>query len=233
MPKCPRGFQELAELEAMAGRVERELARGRFRPPPARSSPLDRNAAPPHCRPVVPRARHSQERGAKVSIVDRPVFFIGYGHFNQVRHDIEKFPGYGANIIQFEVGPSDLFPKEGVISDVAVRQTRALLDRAARAGVAVNLLISPHYMPQWMLDKYPDMRAKREGFLQDSLHAPKRSGIPQALHRRPAPAAARLPRPAQHLPDQRAVSNAEEPNANGAHDWARLSCVPIMPTSPR
>ncbi len=29
----------------------------------------------------------------------RPVFFTGYGHFSQVRNDIEKFPNYGINII--------------------------------------------------------------------------------------------------------------------------------------
>jgi hypothetical protein len=102
-----------------------------------------------------------------------PVFFVGYGHFGQVRRDVEKFPPYGFNLIQVEFGPSSIFPREGETSDAAIRETLALLDRAAEANVAVNLLISPHYFPQWMLDKYPHLQVKRRGFLKYSLHAPE------------------------------------------------------------
>ncbi|MGG1516414.1 beta-galactosidase [Paenibacillus oryzisoli] len=38
----------------------------------------------------------------------RPIFFTGYGHFNQVRSDIPKFQDLGANIIQIEMGPRDV-----------------------------------------------------------------------------------------------------------------------------
>ncbi|MBC7326875.1 beta-galactosidase [bacterium] len=103
----------------------------------------------------------------------RPFFFNGYGAFGQVREDIEKLPSYGANIIQIEFGPVDIFPKEGLISDTAVKEFIKVLDRAEKAGVAVNLLISPHYFPEWMLEKYPHLRKKRDGFLQYCLHAPE------------------------------------------------------------
>jgi len=103
----------------------------------------------------------------------RPVFFVGYGFFDQVRRDLEKFPAYGCNLIQVEFGPNSIFPREGETSDAAIRETLALLDRAAKANVAVNLLISPHYFPQWMLDKYPHLQVKRRGFLGYSLHAPE------------------------------------------------------------
>jgi hypothetical protein len=31
-----------------------------------------------------------------------PVFFCGYGHFDQVRKDMPRWPGYGVNVIQME-----------------------------------------------------------------------------------------------------------------------------------
>jgi hypothetical protein len=107
------------------------------------------------------------------SPVPAPVFFVGYGHFGQVRADIEKLPRYGANIIQIEFGPNDIFPEDGVISDAPIREMLQTLDRAAGAGVAVALLISPHYFPQWMLEKYPHLRKRRDGFLRFCLHAPE------------------------------------------------------------
>jgi len=107
------------------------------------------------------------------SVVQRPVFFTGYGAFGQVRADIEKFPNYGINIIQIEFGPNSVFPRENEVLDAPIKETLTILDRAKKAGVAVNLLISPHYFPEWMLEKYPELRKRREGFLQYCLHAPQ------------------------------------------------------------
>ena len=107
------------------------------------------------------------------AISRRSIFFTGYGHFGQVRSDIEKFPSYGINIIQIEFGPNSIFPSENGVSDAPIKETLAVLDRAKKAGVAVNLLISPHYFPSWMLEKYPELRKRREGFLQYCLHAPQ------------------------------------------------------------
>ncbi len=103
----------------------------------------------------------------------RPLFFNGYGAFGQVRADIEKFPNYGVNIIQVEFGPNGVFPREGEVSDAPIKEMLSLLERASKSGVAVNLLISPHYFPSWMLEKYPHLRKRREGFLQYCLHAPE------------------------------------------------------------
>lgn len=102
----------------------------------------------------------------------RPVFFNGYGHFGLVQSDIEKWPNFGINIIQTEVGPWHVFPEESVVKDCG-SDLITTLDRAQKAGVAVNLLLSPHYFPEWMLNKYPELRKKREGFLQYCLHAPE------------------------------------------------------------
>jgi hypothetical protein len=106
-------------------------------------------------------------------VAQRPLFFTGYGHFGQVVADLEKWRGYGANIIQIEVGPSSVFPRESVTNEAPLRALRVTLDRAQKAGVAVCLLISPHYLPGWAREKWPHLRQHREGFLQYCLHAPE------------------------------------------------------------
>ena len=163
-----RVLTEVEDLEAMALRVQRELSEcleGR------------RDFAP------VPRwtgAQRAVIKGssflAPVRWVDgsetrRPVFFTGFGHFGRVVADLEKWPAYGTNIIQIELGPSRIFPREGETDEAPLRELRGTLDRASKAGVAVCLLISPHYMPDWALMKWPQLRRHREGFLQYCLHA--------------------------------------------------------------
>jgi len=169
-PETRRAIQELDALEAIEARLETRLNR----------------AETGHRLPVVPRwTGMARPRVAGASfigparigpggpVVDRPIFFNGYGHFNQVQNDIEKFPGYGTNMIQIELGPSSVFPKEGVVDMQPIEDMSRLLDRASQAGVAVTLLISPHYMPDWMPQKYPDMQRKRDGFIQYSIYSPE------------------------------------------------------------
>lgn len=163
-----RAVDQLTAMEQIADRTERQLR-----------SALDGQST----LPVVPRYVTSPIEIIGPSFVaktatpdaatnsERRVFFTGYGHFGQVVNDLEKFHGYGANIIQIELGPSAVFTGDGQINDEPVRNLRAVLDRAARANVSVTLLISPHYMPDWMLAKYPQMQKKREGFLRYCLHA--------------------------------------------------------------
>lgn len=42
----------------------------------------------------------------------KPVYSIGYGHFNTAMEDVENFRGFGANNIQLECGPSKVQPIE-------------------------------------------------------------------------------------------------------------------------
>ena len=83
------------------------------------------------------------------AVMQRPVFFNGYGPFSQVIADMEKWPDYGTNIIQIEVGPRAILPAEDRTDSDPVRALLHTLDRAQRSGVAVCLLISPHYFPDW------------------------------------------------------------------------------------
>ncbi|HTL30028.1 MAG TPA: beta-galactosidase [Tepidisphaeraceae bacterium] len=147
-----RAIREIGELELMANRLDRELAdavAGKIK------------------LPVVPRwdgkARPTID-GTSFMSQGRPFIFIGYGHFAQARNDIEKFPAYGINLIQSaEFGPEGVYPKPGETSDKFIEQTKATLDRAAKAGVAVDLLISPHYFPWWYIEKHPELAKRRYG----------------------------------------------------------------------
>jgi len=103
----------------------------------------------------------------------RPVQMVGYGHFNDVRRDVEKFPGYGTNLIQIEFGPRSVLPTENAVDDSALNDFLAVADRCAKSNVSVNLLISPHYFPNWALEKWPELKDCTGGFLGFCVHAPE------------------------------------------------------------
>jgi len=102
----------------------------------------------------------------------RPVFLAGYDGFQQVRDDVQLMPLLGANLIQIEIGPSHIYPQAGVTDRTQLDALVRLLDRAAEAGVAVDVLLSPHYFPSWMFESVPALRRLREGFVQFCVHHP-------------------------------------------------------------
>ncbi|MCY3018049.1 MAG: beta-galactosidase [Planctomycetota bacterium] len=165
-----RALEQVADMESMAVRLSRELKEAlagqrQFAVVPRWTGDK---------RPIVKSSSFlTPVRMPGSAIVERPVYFNGYGHFGQVVNDMEKWPGYGANIIQIEVGPSAVLPRESQANDAPVRSLIQTLDRAQKSGVAVCLLISPHYFPDWALVKWPHLRKHREGFLQYCLHAPE------------------------------------------------------------
>jgi len=103
----------------------------------------------------------------------RPVIFIGMGPFGQARRDVDIFPDYGFNIMQAEFGPNSVLPSEDQYSDAAIKDFLKVCDRAAKAGVQVNLLISPHYFPNWALRKWPHLQECSGGFFRYCVHAPE------------------------------------------------------------
>ncbi len=107
--------------------------------------------------------------GAKAG-VKRPVFFTGFGHFGRVVTDLPKWASLGCNIIQVEFGPSSVLTGPETVSMAAVEQFRQTLDLAQQSGVAVCLLISPHYMPDWAYGAHAGLRARTGGFLPYCLH---------------------------------------------------------------
>jgi hypothetical protein len=86
-----------------------------------------------------------------------PVFFCGYGHFDQVRKDMPLWPGYDVNIIQIELGPANTLVGENEVSLKEAEAVVKVLDEAAKHNVMVNILLSPHYFPGWAYAKWPDL----------------------------------------------------------------------------
>jgi hypothetical protein len=162
-----RAFEQLDEMDTIAQRLNQlELTKATFPSVPRYvTSPIEIKGASFIADTLNP-ATGKKER--------RPVFFVGFGHFGQVRQDLEKFPKYGFNLIQIEMGPSDVFPEKDKIStDKLTNDILPVLRRAAAANVVVNLLISPHYFPAWMMETYPYLKQPRQGFLQYSPYAPE------------------------------------------------------------
>ncbi len=180
-----RAFQQLDEMEPMARRLSEtltEVLNGKRRLPTVPryvTSPVQIEGASLIAETIDP-VTGKRER--------RPVFFVGFGHFGKVRADLEKFPRMGFNLIQVEMGVWDILPRKGEVDlQKLERDILPLLRRAARANVRVDLLISPHYMPDWVLQEYPELRQEREGFIQYSLFAPQSLQVLQDYIRQFAP----------------------------------------------
>lgn len=114
-----------------------------------------------------------------------PLFFTGYGHFLQIRHDVPQLAAFGANAIQIEITPEGvIYPstRPGRPFDDSTTQIRKdirrVLDSAAKYNVAVNLLLSPHDFPAWALARWPDLRdTSGDGFIQFNIVAPRAKAI--------------------------------------------------------
>jgi hypothetical protein len=122
-----------------------------------------------------------------------PVFFCGYGHFTQVRKDIPRFPGYGVNIIQIEVGPAITFPTADEVSLKAAQDVAKVLDNAAKNNVMVNVLLSPHYFPAWAMEKWPKLGAGGGGFLGFCVDEPEAKQVIERFMRTVIPILANKP----------------------------------------
>ncbi len=203
-PELRRAFMQCDEMREVEANLQKELRQ----PSPEVTLWQSRSG-----RPRVQDGSFVDE-GGKIH------FFTGYGHFGQVRADIEKFPTYGINIIQIEKGPVNVFPAERVVSDEPVRELQSVLERAQKANVAVNLLISPHYFPSWMLEKYPHLHKRRNGFLQYCLHAPESQQLLKEYIRRLIPPLAKYPSLHSICLSNEPVS-FEEPCEYATRDWHR------------
>jgi hypothetical protein len=112
----------------------------------------------------------------------RPVFFTGYGHFPRVSNDIPILPELGANIVQIENGPTSTLPAEDRVDAAAAESfVGGTLARGRDHDVAVCVLVSPHYFPQWAFEKWPALDCIRGGFVRQALDAPESKAV-QAKH---------------------------------------------------
>ena len=106
------------------------------------------------------------------TVVRRPIFLFGFGHFGGVQRDIDFLASLGCNFCQVELGPHHVWKAEGVWNQEVVDRYRAFIRQADSAGVLVDLLLSPHYFPKWQYKKHPDWLAHSGGFNKFSLDRP-------------------------------------------------------------
>ncbi len=118
---------------------------------------------------------------------ERPVYFVGYGHFGSASNDIPVMNNLGASIIQNEIGPSAVIVPRGQGShagltdddqfDISTAEINAriipMLQRAQDNNVCVSLLLSPHYFPTFLYAIYPDLKfGESGGFLGYQINHP-------------------------------------------------------------
>lgn len=113
----------------------------------------------------------------------RPVFFNGYGAFGSIRRDMPLLPAYGLNMIQVEFGPSSTVKEDFSLDLGACRSMEAFLDDAAKHNVAINVLLSPHYMPGWALQKWPEMGGVNGGFNSFDIDNPNARKVEETFLR--------------------------------------------------
>jgi len=92
---------------------------------------------------------------------EQPRFFVGMGHFGDVRRDIPIFPHYGFNIAQITISVSSVLRGEDEINLKPIEDVLKVLDRAAEANVAIDLLLEPHGWPRWAIEKYPELEKEK------------------------------------------------------------------------
>jgi hypothetical protein len=114
--------------------------------------------------------------------VDRPVFLNGYGHFGQVVRDLPDMNTLGATLIQQERGPKAADADGHLLP--SAEQFMDVIDKAQAAGVKMEMLLSPHYFPQWAVDLDPDvlLEPKPHAFIKYNIdHPVARRAISQWL----------------------------------------------------
>jgi len=119
--------------------------------------------------------------------VRQPVWFVGLGAFGAVRRMVDQLPDIGTNIIQIEFGPENVLTSETGFNDQPIKDFLAVADRAAKAGVSINLLLSPHYFPPWALAKWPDLKNFNGGFLKFCIQDPRAKGVIERFLRHAVP----------------------------------------------
>ncbi len=243
----PRARTQLVELVDIATRCEAEL------------TALETGAR----LPAVPRYRISPVRiadGAFRTQVtwpdgrvedDWPLVFTGYGHFSSVVRDLPLMQGYGMNVIQIEMGPSSVVTGPDSLNTEPIDGLVRSLDRAAESGVAVCLLLSPHYMPDWVYEKWPEVGGVEGGFLRYSIDSPHTRAVLERFLRTIVPRVASHPalhsfclsnepiyRDATRAPENRPLYNAwlrqrhgtiEAVSAAHRATYASFDDVPVDP----
>lgn len=118
----------------------------------------------------------------------RPFFSIGVGHGTKSVDDITSLKKYGYSNIQLEIGVDNVIKKsednsvDYIIDEASVNGILKSLARAESADIGATLLLSVHYFPDFLIEKYPEIKAEN-GNQKVVLHHPKvREIVEKFLH---------------------------------------------------
>ncbi len=104
---------------------------------------------------------------------NRPVMLAGLCGWASTK-DFDYLSSIGCTVFAGEMGPASVFPEEGKTHDVNALTT--VLDAAAQHNLKMDVLLSPHYIPQWAYDKWPDLdpenRRKSNPFMPWDVRSP-------------------------------------------------------------
>ncbi len=103
---------------------------------------------------------------------DRPVFLFGFGAFNTMRKDITWLGDLGINFSQSELGPRHVLPAKDSWNQNAISDFRTFMTESETKGILVDLLVSPHYMPDWQFQDHPEWRTHLGGFVRFPISDP-------------------------------------------------------------
>lgn len=117
---------------------------------------------------------------------NKRTYLIGAGHGNVPEEEAALFSQLGLNIFQTEIGPNSIIVPRGSgdhtgltdsdmfdISTSGIENTVvSALESARKNNIAVSLLISPHYMPNFLYELYPDLKNGNTGFQKYNINHP-------------------------------------------------------------
>ncbi|XHR29809.1 MAG: beta-galactosidase [Chthoniobacteraceae bacterium] len=99
-----------------------------------------------------------------------PVILGGYGFFNQINKDLDFLAATHTTLVQQEFGPREM-SETGILSQTA-RSAPRLLQRLTERGMFADILLAPHYFPDWALKKYPELQVNAKGFINYNIDHP-------------------------------------------------------------
>jgi len=120
-------------------------------------------------------------RAGDITEEGRPIFFTGFCGWGDAGMSSPSWPGMGLNIVSQEIGPSSFIkpPEPGSgdefsIDQAAAQRIKDVLAAAVDNNVWVDLLLSPHYFPDFLLEKYPGLRVDSgpHAFIKYDIAAP-------------------------------------------------------------
>ena len=111
--------------------------------------------------PPIPFDHPKIDRGVFVAgTPPSPIFYGGYmGIHND--EDVPSFAGMGVSSIVIEKGPNALGADGN--GKWALKELSREFERAARANIKADMLLSPHWFPDWARKQGPDMATDRHG----------------------------------------------------------------------